>query len=44
VARKKISLNALRRQLLETHWDEIEKMAMGLQSGNSKPSRCTAWR
>jgi hypothetical protein len=29
----KISLNALRKQLLEMHWDEIEKMAMGLQSG-----------
>ena len=33
VPRKKISSSALRRQLLETHWDEIEKMAMGLRSG-----------
>ena len=33
MARKKISLEALRGQLVETNWDEIEKMAMGLQSG-----------
>ena len=44
MARKKISLNALRRQLLETHWDEIEKMAMGLQSGQLEAFECTAWR
>jgi hypothetical protein len=33
VARKKKSMEALRGQLVETNWDEIKKMAMGLQSG-----------
>ena len=33
MARKKINMEALRGQLVETNWDEIKKMAMGLQSG-----------
>jgi hypothetical protein len=33
MAKKKMSDTALRRKHIGKHWDEIEKIAMGLQSG-----------